>query len=44
LRAGPAWAGLINAAQDIAQHGRFDSLEKGAPYALLSKVFSGRSG
>jgi 2-methylisocitrate lyase-like PEP mutase family enzyme len=39
-----AWAGLIHAAQDIAQHGRFDTLAQGAPYALLSKLFSSKPG
>jgi 2-methylisocitrate lyase-like PEP mutase family enzyme len=36
-----AWAGFMNAAQDIAQHGRFDSLAQGAPFAALNKLFSG---
>ncbi|WP_158813821.1 isocitrate lyase/phosphoenolpyruvate mutase family protein [Methylocapsa sp. S129] len=36
-----AWGGFINAAQDIAQHGRFDSLAQGAPFAALNKLFSG---
>jgi 2-methylisocitrate lyase-like PEP mutase family enzyme len=36
-----AWGGFIRAAQDIAQHGRFDSLAHGAPFADLNKLFTG---
>ena len=36
-----AWAGFINAAQDIALNGRFDSLAQGAPFPALNKLFSG---
>jgi 2-methylisocitrate lyase-like PEP mutase family enzyme len=36
-----AWGGFVNAAQDIAQHGRFDSLAQGASFAALNKLFSG---
>ena len=36
-----AWGAFMNAAQDIAEHGRFDSLAKGAPFAELNKLFSG---
>ena len=36
-----AWGGFIKAAEDIAQHGRFDSLAQGAPFAPLNKLFSG---
>jgi 2-methylisocitrate lyase-like PEP mutase family enzyme len=36
-----AWGGFMNAAQDIAEHGRFDSLAQGAPFAVLNKLFSG---
>lgn len=36
-----AWGGFIRAAQDIAQHGRFDSLAHGAPLADLNKLFAG---
>jgi 2-methylisocitrate lyase-like PEP mutase family enzyme len=36
-----AWAGFMSAAQDIAAHGRFDSLAQGAPFAVLNKLFSG---
>jgi 2-methylisocitrate lyase-like PEP mutase family enzyme len=39
-----AWGGFIAAAQDIAQHGRFDSLAQGAPFAALNKLFSGAPG
>ncbi len=35
-----AWGGFIRAAQDIAQHGRFDSLAHGAPFADLNKLFA----
>ncbi len=35
-----AWGGFIQAAQDIAQHGRFDSLAHGAPFADLNKLFA----
>ncbi len=38
-----AWAGFMHAAQDIAQHGRFDSLAQGAPFADINKLFSGGS-
>ena len=37
-----AWAGFIHAAEDIAQHGRFDSLAHGAPFAALNKLFAGK--
>ncbi len=37
-----AWGGFMRAAQDIARHGRFDSLTPGAPsYAELNKLFAG---
>jgi 2-methylisocitrate lyase-like PEP mutase family enzyme len=36
-----AWGGFISAAQDIAEHGRFDSLAHGASFAALNKLFSG---
>ena len=36
-----AWGGFMRAAQDIAQHGRFDSLAQGASYAELGKLFAG---
>lgn len=36
-----AWGGFIRAAQDIAQHGRFDSLAHAAPFAHLNKLFAG---
>jgi 2-methylisocitrate lyase-like PEP mutase family enzyme len=36
-----AWGGFMNAAQDIAQHGRFDALAHGAPFAALNKLFGG---
>jgi 2-methylisocitrate lyase-like PEP mutase family enzyme len=36
-----AWGGFIGAAQDIAQHGRFDSLAQGASIADLNKLFAG---
>jgi 2-methylisocitrate lyase-like PEP mutase family enzyme len=36
-----AWGGFIGAAQDIAQHGRFDSLAQGAPFAAINTLFSG---
>jgi 2-methylisocitrate lyase-like PEP mutase family enzyme len=36
-----AWGGFVSAAQDIAQHGRFDSLAQGASFAALNKLFSG---
>jgi 2-methylisocitrate lyase-like PEP mutase family enzyme len=39
-----AWGGFIAAAQDIAQHGRFDALAQGAPFAALNKLFSGGPG
>ena len=35
-----AWGGFIRAAQDIAQHGRFDSLAHGAPFADLNRLFA----
>jgi 2-methylisocitrate lyase-like PEP mutase family enzyme len=37
-----AWGGFIHAAEDIAQHGRFDSLAQGASFAPLNKLFSGK--
>jgi len=39
-----AWGGFIAAAQDIAQHGRFDALAQGASVAALNKLFSGGPG
>jgi 2-methylisocitrate lyase-like PEP mutase family enzyme len=39
-----AWGGFIDAAQDIARYGRFDSLARGAPFAPLNKLFSGDPG
>jgi 2-methylisocitrate lyase-like PEP mutase family enzyme len=36
-----AWGGFIRAAQDIARHGRFDSLAQGASFAELNKLFAG---
>jgi 2-methylisocitrate lyase-like PEP mutase family enzyme len=38
-----AWGGFIQAAQDIAKNGRFDSLAQGASFADLTKLFSGAS-
>ncbi len=35
-----AWGGFMSAAQDIAQHGRFDSLAHGAPFAELNRLFA----
>jgi 2-methylisocitrate lyase-like PEP mutase family enzyme len=35
-----AWAGFMSAAQDIAQHGRFDSLAHGASFAELNQLFA----
>jgi 2-methylisocitrate lyase-like PEP mutase family enzyme len=35
-----AWGGLMGAAQDIAQHGRFDSLARGAPFTELNRLFA----
>jgi 2-methylisocitrate lyase-like PEP mutase family enzyme len=38
-----AWGAFMNAAQDIAEHGRFDSLAQGAQFAALNKLFSGQA-
>ena len=35
-----AWGGFMSAAQDIVQHGRFDSLAQGAPFAELNRLFA----
>jgi 2-methylisocitrate lyase-like PEP mutase family enzyme len=37
-----AWGGFIHAAEDIVQHGRFDSLAEGASFAGLNKLFAGK--
>lgn len=39
-----AWSGFVSAAQDIAQHGRFDSLAHGTPFAELNNLFARDAG
>ncbi|HEY1943038.1 MAG TPA: isocitrate lyase/phosphoenolpyruvate mutase family protein [Roseiarcus sp.] len=39
-----AWSGFMRAAQDIAEHGRFDSLAHGAPFADLNNLFARDAG
>jgi 2-methylisocitrate lyase-like PEP mutase family enzyme len=37
-----AWGGFMRAAQDIAEHGRFDSFAQGASFAELNQLFASK--